>query len=179
MAQNGRAEPPPFPLSSHPRYGRILSTALSGCSTPPAGPAEKFWSGPRVPAVTAGAGQQITKLPNGLIIASLENFSPTTTNLGAAHLLRLASPLVRAASQSLLLQGAVLCKSWTRCRHTGLLVVGCQCRKTPSLRAVLCCGAVLSVVSLHTSLCVCLITYLMCVCLTAHLMCVCTPVLWG
>uniref|UniRef100_A0A8C2T7C5 Peptidase M16 N-terminal domain-containing protein n=1 Tax=Coturnix japonica TaxID=93934 RepID=A0A8C2T7C5_COTJA len=64
---------------------------------------------------------QITKLPNGLIIASLENFSPaarigvfikagsryeTTTNLGAAHLLRLASPLVRAASQSLLL---VLC----------------------------------------------------------------------
>ncbi|XP_015705801.1 cytochrome b-c1 complex subunit 2, mitochondrial-like [Coturnix japonica] len=64
---------------------------------------------------------EITKLPNGLIIASLENFSPaarigvfikagsryeTTTNLGAAHLLRLASPLVRAASQSLLL---VLC----------------------------------------------------------------------
>lgn len=52
---------------------------------------------------------QITKLPNGLIIASLENFSPasrigvfikagsryeTTGNLGTAHLLRLASNLV-------------------------------------------------------------------------------------
>lgn len=52
---------------------------------------------------------QITKLPNGLVIASLENFSPasrigvfikagsryeTTSNLGTAHLLRLASNLV-------------------------------------------------------------------------------------
>lgn len=52
---------------------------------------------------------QITKLPNGLVIASLENFSPasrigvfikagsryeTTGNLGTAHLLRLASTLV-------------------------------------------------------------------------------------
>lgn len=52
---------------------------------------------------------QITKLPNGLVIASLENFSPasrigvfikagsryeTASNLGTAHLLRLASNLV-------------------------------------------------------------------------------------
>lgn len=52
---------------------------------------------------------QITKLPNGLVIASLENFSPasrigvfiktgsryeTTSNLGTTHLLRLASNLV-------------------------------------------------------------------------------------
>ncbi|NXJ04607.1 QCR2 protein, partial [Odontophorus gujanensis] len=58
---------------------------------------------------------EITKLPNGLIIASLENFSPasrigvfikagsryeTTGNLGTAHLLRLASPLTTKGASS-------------------------------------------------------------------------------
>uniref|UniRef100_A0A8B9DNW5 Ubiquinol-cytochrome c reductase core protein 2 n=1 Tax=Anser cygnoides TaxID=8845 RepID=A0A8B9DNW5_ANSCY len=61
---------------------------------------------------------EITKLPNGLVIASLENFSPasrigvfikagsryeTTGNLGTAHLLRLASTLVGVYSLLLFL----------------------------------------------------------------------------
>ncbi|NXF83174.1 QCR2 protein, partial [Sclerurus mexicanus] len=58
---------------------------------------------------------EITKLPNGLVIASLENFSPasrigvfiktgsryeTTSNLGTAHLLRLASNLTTKGASS-------------------------------------------------------------------------------
>ncbi|NWH85934.1 QCR2 protein, partial [Aegithalos caudatus] len=58
---------------------------------------------------------EITKLPNGLIIASLENFSPasrigvfiktgsryeTTSDLGATHLLRLASNLTTKGASS-------------------------------------------------------------------------------
>ncbi|XP_030315472.1 cytochrome b-c1 complex subunit 2, mitochondrial isoform X3 [Calypte anna] len=58
---------------------------------------------------------EITKLPNGLVIASLENFSPasrigvfikagsryeTSDNLGAAHLLRLASNLTTKGASS-------------------------------------------------------------------------------
>uniref|UniRef100_A0A8C4VEM5 Ubiquinol-cytochrome c reductase core protein 2 n=1 Tax=Falco tinnunculus TaxID=100819 RepID=A0A8C4VEM5_FALTI len=58
---------------------------------------------------------EITKLPNGLIIASLENFSPasrigvfikagsryeTASNLGTAHLLRLASNLTTKGASS-------------------------------------------------------------------------------
>ncbi|NXY49502.1 QCR2 protein, partial [Ceuthmochares aereus] len=58
---------------------------------------------------------EITKLPNGLVIASLENFSPasrigvfikagsryeTTSNLGTAHLLRLSSNLTTKGASS-------------------------------------------------------------------------------
>ncbi|XP_067407077.1 cytochrome b-c1 complex subunit 2, mitochondrial isoform X2 [Emydura macquarii macquarii] len=58
---------------------------------------------------------EITKLPNGLVIASLENYSPaskigvfikagsryeTTNNLGTAHLLRLASNLTTKGASS-------------------------------------------------------------------------------
>ncbi|NWT06147.1 QCR2 protein, partial [Mionectes macconnelli] len=58
---------------------------------------------------------EITKLPNGLVIASLENFSPasrigvfiktgsryeTTSNLGTTHLLRLASNLTTKGASS-------------------------------------------------------------------------------
>uniref|UniRef100_A0A8C8RBP6 Cytochrome b-c1 complex subunit 2, mitochondrial n=1 Tax=Pelusios castaneus TaxID=367368 RepID=A0A8C8RBP6_9SAUR len=58
---------------------------------------------------------EITKLPNGLVIASLENYSPasrigvfikagsryeTTSNLGTAHLLRLASNLTTKGASS-------------------------------------------------------------------------------
>uniref|UniRef100_A0A6G1RWL0 Ubiquinol-cytochrome c reductase core protein II n=1 Tax=Hypotaenidia okinawae TaxID=2861861 RepID=A0A6G1RWL0_9GRUI len=58
---------------------------------------------------------EITKLPNGLVIASLENFSPasrigvfikagsryeTAGNLGTAHLLRLASTLTTKGASS-------------------------------------------------------------------------------
>ncbi|XP_042300302.1 cytochrome b-c1 complex subunit 2, mitochondrial-like, partial [Sceloporus undulatus] len=71
---------------------------------------------PKAEAAAAGQAQiqlhpqelEITKLPNGLVIASLENYSPvsrigvfvkagsryeSTANLGTSHLLRLASNL--------------------------------------------------------------------------------------
>lgn len=131
---------------------------------------------------------QITKLPNGLIIASLENFSPasrigvfikagsryeTTANLGTAHLLRLASPLVGGCCLFLLLvvrgvvedlgqQRPAVCRRL--CRAAGsahcLLVGGVSAGETPLL-----CGSAVRVEL--CSLVASLTAYLVCLCHTS------------
>lgn len=65
----------------------------------------------------------MSKLPNGLVIASLENYSPASkigvfvkagsrfegdSHLGVTHLLRLAASLVRVARQPMECSGALL-----------------------------------------------------------------------
>uniref|UniRef100_A0A803YKZ7 Peptidase M16 N-terminal domain-containing protein n=1 Tax=Meleagris gallopavo TaxID=9103 RepID=A0A803YKZ7_MELGA len=129
---------------------------------------------------------QITKLPNGLIIASLENFSPasrigvfikagsryeTTANLGTAHLLRLASPLVGGYSASafgghrvvedLGWQRAAVCKSLCLAADSAryLLAGDASTGETPLL-----CGSAVCVEL--CSLMLSLAAYLMCLCHT-------------
>ncbi|XP_005054720.1 PREDICTED: cytochrome b-c1 complex subunit 2, mitochondrial [Ficedula albicollis] len=94
---------------------------------PPRTPRKRFYSLKTAPKVSHSPAAakvklspesqelEITKLPNGLVIASLENFSPasrigvfiktgsryeTTSNLGTAHLLRLASNLTTKGASS-------------------------------------------------------------------------------
>uniref|UniRef100_M3YZI5 Peptidase M16 N-terminal domain-containing protein n=1 Tax=Mustela putorius furo TaxID=9669 RepID=M3YZI5_MUSPF len=91
-----------------------------------AGSLSRFYSlkvAPKVKATAAPAGVpsqpqdlEFTKLPNGLVIASLENYAPASriglfikagsrhedsNNLGTSHLLRLASSLVSIFTISL------------------------------------------------------------------------------
>ncbi|XP_005523001.1 cytochrome b-c1 complex subunit 2, mitochondrial [Parus major] len=100
-------------MKGFPVAARSLSKRFYSLKTAP-----KVSSSPTAEKVKLSPQSQdleITKLPNGLVIASLENFSPasrigvfiktgsryeTTSNLGTAHLLRLASNLTTKGASS-------------------------------------------------------------------------------
>ncbi|XP_071671436.1 cytochrome b-c1 complex subunit 2, mitochondrial isoform X2 [Patagioenas fasciata] len=100
-------------MKGFPVAARSLSKRLYSLKVAPKVATPK--TAERVKLSPASEDLEITKLPNGLIIASLENFSPasrigvfikagsryeTTGNLGTAHLLRLASNLTTKGASS-------------------------------------------------------------------------------